>query len=88
MIFIVFALAAAAAEVDDAEPCDSLRYARSKGGCVDVRLEVRGCVNVRPRLRGIMLECVPFCGNASSAASTSSWCSAAVSTTDWGTGKA
>ena len=38
MIFIVFALAAAAAEVDDEEPCSALRYARSKGGCVDVRL--------------------------------------------------
>ena len=38
LIFIIFALAAAAAEVDDEEPCSALRYARSKGGCVDVRL--------------------------------------------------
>ena len=37
LVFIVFALAAAAAEVDDEEPCSALRYARSKGGCVDVR---------------------------------------------------
>ena len=38
LVFIVFALAAAAAEVDDEEPCSALRYARRKGGCVDVRL--------------------------------------------------
>ena len=38
LVFIVFALAAAAAEVDDEEPCSALRYARSKGGRVDVRL--------------------------------------------------